>query len=342
MRITVFWQILMILIGSWRSFSLGYWMPGANFIAITALIIATLGILIYQYRSKQDKLILSEEVKSKTLELEKALSQLKRITQELVQEQKADFFLKSTAFLDHEIKNPLGLILAFSNASEAQSGFLLEYIEDNGLEDNIEEIKEITTNIINNNIGIAEQVKRINDLLVLIDTQSYQREEDLSKTNIYDLLEQVTKLALYTFKKKVDANLEVEIIRDFAKNIEKIPLYPKSLSIALYNLIENSLYSLFQKQKNLASFKAKIKIQVQKQQNYLVINIEDNGEGIESKNIPTIFQEFYSTKEKSLGLGLFITKQIIKSQHQGIIEVTSKENSYAQFTIKIPINLSVS
>lgn len=340
--VLAFLQTLIILLASWGTFSLGYWMPGANFMAITALTIVTLGVFIYQYRQEQEKLILSEEVKSKTLELEKALSQLERITQELVQEQKLDFFLETTAFLDHEIKNPLGVILSFTGATEAQSNLLLEYVEDDDVGDNIEEIKEIVTNIINNNVAIAKDIKRINDLLILIDTQSYQREEDLFKINIYDLLEQVIKLSLYTFKKKVDidTDFEVKIVRDFAKNIEECYLYPKSLSIALYNIIKNGLYSLSQKKKKLDSFKPKIKIQVKKQQNYLVINIEDNGEGIDSKNLPKIFREFYSTKQKSLGLGLFITRQIIESQHQGTIEVTSKKDSYARFTIKIPIDLT--
>ena len=339
--IIAFLQTLIILFAGWISFVLGYWIPVANFIAITALSTVTLAVFIYQYRQEQEKSILSEEVKSKTLELEKALSQLERITQELVQEQKLDFFLETTAFLDHEIKNPLGLIIFFCNATEAQSKVLLEYIADDKLEDNIEEIKEIATNIVNNSITIAKDTKRVSDLLVLIDTQNYQREEDLSKANIYDLLEQVIELSLYTFRKKIDTDLKVKIVRDFAKDIEEFYLYPKSLNIALYNLIKNSLYSLFQKKKRLVSFEPKILIQLTKQQSYLVINIEDNGEGIESEKLAEIFREFYSTKEKSLGMGLFITKQIIESQHQGIIQVRSKENSYARFTIKIPTNLTV-
>ncbi len=40
-------------------------------------------------------------------------------------------------------------------------------------------------------------------------------------------------------------------------------------------------------------------------QDDLVISIEDNGVGIDNRDCDEIFKEFYSTKENSLGLGLF-------------------------------------
>ena len=330
-------QIAVIFAGSWLSLSLGYWLPGANFIFITALITVNLSLLVYQHRHEQEKLILEEEVRAKTQELEQALADLRKITREVVDQEKASFFLESTAFLDHEIKNPLGLILIFSETAEAQTYSLVEELEQDNLSEHIQDMKETIAEIIMNNVAVAQQVQRIKNLLELIDTTSYQKQEDLASKNIRGLIEQEIELALHTFNKKMDSELSVEILQDIAE-IGEINVYPINLHIALSNLLRNSLHSLFSKKKK-QDFQPQIEIKSRKESEYLVITIEDNGEGIDSQNYQKIFQPFYSTKEKSLGFGLFITKQIIEEQHQGSIEVESKLGSFTRFKIKIPTNL---
>ena len=89
-----------------------------------------------------------------------------------------------------------------------------------------------------------------------------------------------------------------------------------------------------------SNFKPKLQVATKKTRDYLVISIEDNGVGIDNRDGQKIFEEFYSTKENSLGLGLFITKQLIEERHRGSINVESKLGVFTRFTIKIPLDLS--
>jgi len=69
----------------------------------------------------------------------------------------------------------------------------------------------------------------------------------------------------------------------------------------------------------------------------LTIEIADTGCGIPAKQLASIFDPFFTMKEKGIGLGLSIVHGIIKS-HNGTITVTSNANEGAVFTIKLPIN----
>ncbi|MGE5681446.1 MAG: PAS domain S-box protein [Bacillota bacterium] len=69
-----------------------------------------------------------------------------------------------------------------------------------------------------------------------------------------------------------------------------------------------------------------------------LIEIADNGPGIEPTAISRIFEPFFTTKEKGSGLGLPIVKRTVNA-HGGIITVDSKVNSGTTFRIYLPTNL---
>ena len=333
-------QLSLIVGGSWLSLSIGYWLPEASLISITLINSVLLSALVYHNGQEEARFKLEEQVQQKTKDLQKALADLKRVTKEVIKQEKLDFFLESTAFLDHEIKNPLGLILVSSDAITSQIDSLIEYFEKDTENDYPQEIKEITASVITHNKHIREQTHRINSLVKLVDTQSYQRKEEISRQNIDDLIGKVWSVAWHTFNKLISSGLKVEIIHEKSNALEEINIYPKSLEVALVNILSNALYSLLQKKKSNQDFQPRIKIKTQIELDYWTISIEDNGIGIDSKDREKIFQEFYSTKENSLGFGLAITKQIVELQHHGTIELNSKLGAFAQFVIKIPTTIN--
>ena len=69
----------------------------------------------------------------------------------------------------------------------------------------------------------------------------------------------------------------------------------------------------------------------------VVVEIQDTGPGISQKNLPYIFEPFFSTKgeAKGVGLGLSVVYGIIRD-HQGNITVTSEVGKGACFTIRLP------
>lgn len=90
-----------------------------------------------------------------------------------------------------------------------------------------------------------------------------------------------------------------------------------------------------------------IKLEVAKDQDrQLMIKVEDNGSGINEKEINLVFDRFFKSRRHEVagngsGLGLAIAKEII-DYHGGKIGATSKEGKGSSFYFKLPIVAAVS
>lgn len=67
------------------------------------------------------------------------------------------------------------------------------------------------------------------------------------------------------------------------------------------------------------------------------ITIADNGVGIEPEEVPLIFTPFFTTKSYGTGLGLAICLDVVQ-RHGGTINVESKPNKGATFTVRLPVD----
>jgi signal transduction histidine kinase len=139
--------------------------------------------------------------------------------------------------------------------------------------------------------------------------------------------------------------LEKILVRTFLTTIEKLMLHEltrKNISIAvsgdesyaemdpalieqvLINLITNSIHALD------GVDNPKIEIRVYGQDRQTIIEVADNGKGIQSKELSEIFIPFFSTKKEGSGIGLSLSKQIM-SVHGGSIKVRSQVNAGTTF-----------
>jgi signal transduction histidine kinase len=101
------------------------------------------------------------------------------------------------------------------------------------------------------------------------------------------------------------------------------------LSEALGNIIKNSVEHTL--------MNGQIDIGYNDNPLYTKIVIRDNGEGIDKKDLPFIFNRFYKAKNShkdSIGIGLALAKTIINSQN-GDIKVNSEKGVFTEFIIKI-------
>jgi signal transduction histidine kinase len=69
---------------------------------------------------------------------------------------------------------------------------------------------------------------------------------------------------------------------------------------------------------------------------FLTIEIADTGHGIDPKDLPHIFEPFFTKKDKGTGLGLAVTHGIIENHH-GTIKVTSEPGKGTTFRIELPL-----
>ena len=110
----------------------------------------------------------------------------------------------------------------------------------------------------------------------------------------------------------------------------RISMNPAQLDIVLNNLIHNALDAVAE------SSQAEIGIATHAQNDHVAISVSDNGAGLDSETARHIFEPFFTTKVigKGLGLGLAITKNIIK-EYGGQISVQRAEGR-TRFDLVLP------
>ena len=72
----------------------------------------------------------------------------------------------------------------------------------------------------------------------------------------------------------------------------------------------------------------------------IVISVEDTGPGIDPKKLKSIFDPFFSTKAKGMGLGLAICKSIVE-RHHGDLSVLSEIGGRTRFKLMLPVKPTV-
>ncbi len=162
--------------------------------------------------------------------------------------------------------------------------------------------------------------------------------EDLSAVFEFEIGEVIDKVNDLT-KDSFKINF-VQVYYDIEKEI--FILGNKNLLIqALINIYNNALDVLKEKDGKRLLF-----ICIKKDDSNITLSIKDNGGGICSSNIEKIFDPYFTTKYRSqgIGIGLYMTYQIIVKQLKGTIfaknikyEYDGEEFTGALFTITIPI-----
>ncbi len=105
----------------------------------------------------------------------------------------------------------------------------------------------------------------------------------------------------------------------------------------IVNLIKNSIEAINIADRKEGKIEVRIKkVNVSSQNDYVKIEIEDNGCGIKENHILDIFEPMVTYKQGGTGLGLAIAKEVVEA-HGGKIKVISTENVGTTFVIKLPI-----
>jgi len=142
---------------------------------------------------------------------------------------------------------------------------------------------------------------------------------------------------------------EIEVVLDFANDLQKITGEPFQLEQVWINLMSNAGMPWMKRKKRIKDgrlpaeeYRKKLTIKVEQDLENKIIKIRfsDNGIGISQEHTKKIFEPFFTTKEvgKGSGLGLSITYGIIES-HKGKIEVESQIGQGVTFLVSLPIGV---
>ena len=218
--------------------------------------------------------------------------------QNKLQSQKIDATYRLVRTLAHEIRNPLTNI---------------------GL--SIEALKETLSNAPNSYIDIITRgYKRINEILSDLLQSSKTVELKRELISLKTLLEEVIENSKDRIKLKgVNVSFHHP---DFpvVKLLDK-----EKFKIALSNLLVNAIEAM-DKEENLLS------VSLFKTIEQTVIQIKDNGKGINEEELKRLFEPYFTTKKSGMGLGLISTLNIIKS-HNAVIEVASEYTKGSTFKV---------
>ena len=182
---------------------------------------------------------------------------------------------------------------------------------------------------------INDQVNRASKIIENIRYFSIQQNNTiLSNINIK---EHFLK-AIGFFKEQFRAhniNFEIEIIKDECYGV----IHPQKFQQIIVNLLTNACFAVEMKNKdeNLKDDK-NIFARLLKKKNNLIIEVEDNGIGMDDNVKKNCINPFFTTKpsNKASGLGLTIISNIIKEM-SGKMKIITKPNEGSLFRIYIPV-----
>lgn len=225
----------------------------------------------------------------------------------LLQSEKMSSLGKLAAGIAHEINNPLGGIVIFTN-------MMLEEMEEKDARR--EDVKRI----------ISEAARCKNIVKGLLD---FSRQTD-SKMSVNDLNKIIAQTMTILENQAIFHNIKV--IKDYEGSLPLVKCDRIRISQVFLNIILNAVDAMGQK----GEFT--IRTSFNQKRETAVIEFSDTGCGIPEEIQNNIFDPFFSTKEvgKGTGLGLSMSYGIIKD-HNGTINVKSRPGEGATFIIELPI-----
>lgn len=253
--------------------------------------------------------ILDEAFSNMSKSLKDRDERLQKLHEQLISSAKLSALGQMAAGVAHEINNPLGGILLYSN-------LVLEDIPEEGTaRDNMKKI-----------INQTNRCKTIVQGLLDFARKPTGRMAPLQINDVIRTVLDLVKDQSVFHGVRVDARL--------AENIPEIDGDPSSLEQLFLNLFLNAGDAMKEKG-------GELKITSEFRGDRVWVRISDTGQGIEREHLPHIFEPFFTTKGpgQGTGLGLSIAYGVIKS-HNGTIDAESAPGKGTTFMISLPPGLA--
>jgi len=236
------------------------------------------------------------------------VTQERELTRRIIETEKMAAVGQLAGGVAHEINNPLGGILAFSQLMKRDAGRTPQDVE--------------SLNLIEES---AIRCKRIVESLLRFSRHS--RPEDRHPFDVSRCVDDAAYLFKAQLKSAPRAKLEMRLG-------QKLPLVlgdAAQLGQVVLNLLQNSLQALPNRE-------GTISVETGVADGRCYIQVTDTGSGIAPEHLPRIFEPSFTTKPpgEGTGLGLSIAYRIVED-HGGNFQVQSAPGQGATFTVLLPI-----
>ena len=171
---------------------------------------------------------------------------------------------------------------------------------------------------------IGHGTKRITDIVKALKGYSYMDQAPVQMVDVRDGLNDTLVMLSSKLRDGVTVNL------DFMEDIPRIEAYGSELNQVWTNLIDNAIGAMDRN--------GSLELKAFSDQDWVVVEVADNGPGIAIEAQEKIFDPFFTTKApgEGTGLGLSISHSIVVEKHGGQISVCSKPGA-TRFTVKLPL-----
>ena len=236
--------------------------------------------------------------------------------------------------LAHEIKNPLSTI-------RLNLDLMIEDLEEPQTQRERRALRKVEV--------VRDECKRLQTLLDEFLTYARARQMQMRPGNINDV---VKKCLDFFHPTAIESGIEV--VAYLGNDLPSVMLDGESFYRAILNLLLNAQQAICQAAKAKERFPesgiepdalgqpelivplGQIVVRTHGEGESVILDIIDNGPGMNKAVVQKVFEAFYSTKQGGSGLGLPTTRQIVEA-HGGTISVQSEPGKGTQFTIKLPL-----
>ena len=243
-----------------------------------------------------------------TIDIQRETEQrLKETQNELIQAGKLALLGEMSASINHELNQPLTAMLTYSETLK----LMIKRGKTEGIGETTDEIisliQKMATMVAQYKLFARKSAGKIGPVLVA----------DTLSASLSILETKISKMAAHIHIEPYDNTLLVLA--------EAVPLEQ-----VLVNLLNNAL------QAQEATAHPRVDITVTIEEANAVITVKDSGPGFSDEQLQKVFEPFYTTKGKGLGLGLTISQRIMAS-FSGTIAAANHPQGGAVFTLTLPI-----
>ena len=170
----------------------------------------------------------------------------------------------------------------------------------------------------------------INNVLDFSRIEMGKKEFDFKMGNLVAVVRDTLDSYRYHLEKK-----GFLIREDIATDLPEMMFEAEGVASVLINLLSNAI--------KFSSASKEVTVRLYQKDDFAVLQVEDKGIGISSKEISRVFEKFYRSKDvkaadaKGSGLGLTLVKHITEA-HLGHVEVQSEPDRGSTFTVFLPLS----
>jgi PAS domain S-box-containing protein len=251
---------------------------------------------------------LEELVQERTRELE-------AVQEQLLKKERLAVLGQLTATVSHELRNPLGVVRS--------SAFYLQ-----------RKLSKADEKTFKHLTRIDEQVSICNDIVedLLEYTRGRQSQKIIGKLNqwLQKLLDDFTGAK------------EIKVEHQLSEVLPPVSFDQEKMRRVVINLVNNARQAVHAKKEQAAgegtSYDPKITLSTRLKHGLVVIQVEDNGMGMDEKTATRAFEPLFTTRARGTGLGLAIVEKTVV-EHGGTVTLESRPNEGTCVKVVLPISV---